>query len=65
VVVYTVGFDLGSDTGRPNVIDSALDVMEACATNKNTHFFQANSGADLKEAFRAIGRDITRLRIAR
>ncbi|HAL06524.1 MAG TPA: pilus assembly protein [Brevundimonas sp.] len=65
VVVYTVGFDLGSDTGKPNVIDSALDVMEACATNKNTHFFQANSGADLKEAFRAIGRDITRLRIAR
>lgn len=65
VVVYTVGFDLGSDTGRPNVIDSALDVMEACATNKNTHFFQANSGSDLKEAFRAIGRDITRLRIAR
>lgn len=65
VVVYTVGFDLGSDTGKPNVVDSALDVMRQCATSEQTHFFEANSGADLKEAFRAIGRDITRLRIAR
>jgi hypothetical protein len=65
VVVYTVGFDLGSDTGKPNVVDSALDVMRQCATSERTHFFEANSGADLKEAFRAIGRDITRLRIAR
>lgn len=65
VVVYTVGFDLGSDTGQPGVVDSALDVMRECATSEETHFFKANSGTDLKEAFRAIGRDITRLRIAR
>jgi len=64
VVVYTVGFNLSSNRGKSGV-DTAIEVMEACATNKNTHFFEANSGADLKEAFRAIGRDITRLRIAR
>jgi hypothetical protein len=65
VVVYTVGFDLGSATGREGVVDTALDVMRECATNEQTHFFKADDGADLKEAFRAIGRDITRLRIAR
>lgn len=65
VVVYTVGFNLNSsNTGGPG-IDTALEVLEACATNKSTHFFKANSGADLKEAFKAIGRDITRLRISK
>jgi hypothetical protein len=64
VVVYTVGFNLSTGRGKSG-IDTAVEVMEACATNKDTHFFMANSGTDLKEAFQAIGRDITRLRIAR
>ena len=64
VVVYTVGFGLGTNRGGAGV-DTAIEVMEACATSKDKHFFQANSGTDLKEAFKAIGRDITRLRIAR
>ncbi|GAA0775365.1 pilus assembly protein TadG-related protein [Brevundimonas olei] len=65
IVVYTVGFNLGNGTGKANVVDTALDVMRACATNEDTHFFKADSGTDLRDAFRAIGRDITRLRIAR
>ena len=65
IVVYTVGFNLGNATGRVGVVDTALDVMRACATNEDTHFFKADSGTDLRDAFRAIGRDITRLRIAR
>ncbi|MBN9479659.1 MAG: hypothetical protein J0I52_05425 [Bordetella sp.] len=64
VVVYTVGFNLSTSRGKTGV-DTAVEVMEACATNKDTHFFMANSGTDLKQAFQAIGRDITRLRIAR
>lgn len=64
VVVYTVGFDLGTNTGGPG-IDSAVEVMKNCATDENTHFFNATTGTDLRDAFRAIGRDITRLRIAR
>lgn len=64
VVVYTVGFNLSTNRGKSGV-DTAIEVMETCATNKDTHFFNANSGTDLKEAFKAIGRDITRLRIAR
>ncbi|AYG94250.1 pilus assembly protein [Brevundimonas naejangsanensis] len=64
IVVYTVGFGLGSNRGGSGV-DTAIEVMETCATNKDTHFFKADSGTDLREAFKAIGRDITRLRIAR
>ena len=65
VIVYTVGFNLGSSRGRLGIVDTAADVMEVCATSKDKHFFLANSGTDLKDAFQAIGRDITRLRIAR
>ncbi|MEN5113090.1 ubiquitin-activating E1 FCCH domain-containing protein [Brevundimonas diminuta] len=65
VVVYTVGFDLDKWRGPNDAVDTAIELMEACATNKDTHFFQPDNGTDLKEAFQAIGRDITRLRIAR
>lgn len=64
IVVYTVGFGLSTNRGKSGV-DTAIEVMETCATNKDTHFFMANSGTDLRDAFKAIGRDITRLRIAR
>lgn len=64
VIVYTVGFNLNTSTGGPGV-DTAIEVLRTCATNENTHFHNANSGTSLKEAFKAIGRDITRLRIAR
>ena len=66
VIVYTVGFNLGAEPSRGGAgIDSAIEVLETCATNQTTHFHNANSGAALKDAFKAIGRDITRLRIAR
>ena len=66
VVVYTVGFNLGSNPSEGGAgIDTAIEVLRNCATNENTHFHNANSGTDLKDAFKAIGRDITRLRIAR
>lgn len=65
VVVYTVGLALNKNRGPNNTVDTAIELMETCATNKDTHFFQPNTGTDLKDAFKAIGRDITRLRIAR
>jgi len=64
VVVYTVSFQISSDVGKTGV-DTAYEVLEQCATSPDKHFFKATSGTDLKEAFKAIGRDITRLRIAR
>ena len=43
---------------------SAGELMARCATNPD-RAFQASSSTDLSDAFRDIGRDITRLRISR
>ena len=64
VIVYTVGFELGSGRGKAGV-DTAIEVMESCATTIANHHKTATTTAELQDAFRAIGRDITRLRIAR
>lgn len=57
VLVYTVGFQV--PTNGP-----AADIMRNCATRAEMAYLPA-SGADLTEAFKAIGRDITRLRISK
>ena len=57
VLVYTVGFQItaGGD---------AANMLEACASTP-ANFYLPASGGDLSEAFAAIGRDITQLRISR
>ncbi|WP_370238117.1 ubiquitin-activating E1 FCCH domain-containing protein [Brevundimonas sp.] len=57
VIVYTVGFQVASGGGAERVIQN-------CASS-SAHVYLPASGADLSEAFKAIGRDITRLRISR
>ncbi|WP_292062320.1 TadE/TadG family type IV pilus assembly protein [Brevundimonas sp. UBA7664] len=57
VIVYTVGFQVVDD-------ERARAVVNGCATNPGNAYL-ADSGADLREAFSAIGRDITQLRISR
>ncbi|WP_374516825.1 ubiquitin-activating E1 FCCH domain-containing protein [Brevundimonas sp.] len=57
VVVYTVGFQLAEG-------GDAASLMQYCAS-KPANFFLPASGGDLSEAFAAIGRDITQLRISR
>lgn len=57
VIVYTVGFQVVDDA-------RARAVVNDCATNPGNAYL-ADSGADLREAFSAIGRDITQLRISR
>ncbi len=64
IVVYTVGFNLKT-APLNSVTDTAYEVMYRCATDPREHFFATTSGRDMKEAFKQIGRDITRLRIAR
>lgn len=56
VVVYTVGFQMNA-RGR------GAQMLANCATSGSA--FLPASGADLSDAFKAIGRDITRLRISR
>ncbi len=57
IVVYTVGFQIGS-TGN------ARALLQYCAST-SSGFYDAGSGTELSEAFNAIGRDITQLRISR
>ena len=57
VIVYTVGFQVVND-------QRARDLINGCATSAG-HVYMADSGASLRTAFAAIGRDISQLRISR
>lgn len=57
IVVYTVGFQISAGGG-------AEALLEYCASTTSS-FYNAGSGTELSEAFNAIGRDITQLRISR
>ena len=57
VILYTVGFQVSASS-------TAGKFLKDCATSPSNFFLPA-SGADLTESFKAIGRDITRLRISR
>lgn len=57
IVLYTVGFQVSASS-------TAGKFLKDCATTP-ANFFLPASGADLTESFKAIGRDITRLRISR
>jgi len=56
VIVYTVGFQM-------DVRGRGAQVLNGCSSSGSA--FLPASGADLTDAFKAIGRDITRLRISR
>ncbi|MBI4920667.1 MAG: pilus assembly protein TadG [Devosia nanyangense] len=56
-LLYTVGFDLGSNS-------AALTFLEDCATAPS-YFFQADTGADLEDAFQAIAETLSSLRISK
>ncbi|MES2033188.1 MAG: ubiquitin-activating E1 FCCH domain-containing protein [Pseudomonadota bacterium] len=57
VIVYTVGFDIGADL-------VAKDFIEKCATS-SANVYLPSTGATLKDAFAAIGRDIMKLRLSK
>ena len=57
VLVYTVGFQIASG-------GDAASMLQACASTP-ANFYLPASGGDLSEAFAAIGRDITQLRISK
>lgn len=57
IVLYTVGFNVGDDT-------NVTDLMQACAS-KPENVYLPSGGTALKDAFKAIGQDINRLRISK
>ncbi|MBX3479289.1 MAG: pilus assembly protein TadG [Caulobacter sp.] len=56
IIIYTVGFDISSNRDVTRLLSN-------CASGPD-HFYQPSSGSDLKEAFKAIGKDISNLRIS-
>lgn len=65
IIVYTVGFDIAGTTDTtPNTVDTATEVMQACATSAE-HVYLPENGTSLKAAFSAIGRSISQLRITK
>lgn len=56
IIVYTVGFDVGSDASAQNLVNN-------CATDAE-HVYQPSTGTALKDAFRSIAQDIMKLRIS-
>ena len=56
IIVFTVGFDLDTQ--------AAKDLLKQCATSE-TYAYLASNGAALKEAFRSIAINISRLRLSR
>lgn len=56
IIVYTVGFDVGSDASAQNLVNT-------CATSSE-HVYQPSTGTALKDAFRSIAQDIMKLRIS-
>lgn len=57
VIIYTVGFDVRAGS-------LAAELMSDCAADAE-HFYLPSSGEALKDAFAAIGRDITKLRLSK
>ncbi|MDP3803702.1 TadE/TadG family type IV pilus assembly protein [Brevundimonas sp.] len=57
VIVYTVGFQIAAG-------GDAADLLADCASSPE-HAYLPSSGSDLSQAFAAIGRDISRLRISK
>jgi hypothetical protein len=56
IVVYTVGFEIGSS-------GSAYDTMQQCATSAE-HFYNATNGEELRMSFRDIAMQVSTLRLA-
>ena len=54
--LYTVGFDLGSNT-------SALTFLQNCAS-ETSDFFRADTGTDLTNAFKSIAQNLNSLRLS-
>ncbi|HEX8661527.1 MAG TPA: ubiquitin-activating E1 FCCH domain-containing protein, partial [Brevundimonas sp.] len=57
ILVYTVGFQIAAGGDADNL-------LRACAST-SSNYYNAGSGTALSQAFAAIGRDITQLRISR
>lgn len=56
-LLYVVGFDLAGDA-------TTLNFLRGCATSVD-HFYQADTGASLSDAFKAIAQSLSELRVSK
>ncbi|MEO0499251.1 MAG: TadE/TadG family type IV pilus assembly protein [Pseudomonadota bacterium] len=61
IEVYTIAFDLNNSTQG----SKTRKMFRKCATNENTHFFDAATGSELSFAYRSIASDLTELHLSR
>ncbi|MEE4154019.1 MAG: TadE/TadG family type IV pilus assembly protein [Erythrobacter sp.] len=57
IQLYTIAFRLTNT--------SAKQLFQSCATDPNTHYFDASNGAELDEAFKTIAAELVNLRLTR
>ncbi|MEO0461902.1 MAG: TadE/TadG family type IV pilus assembly protein [Pseudomonadota bacterium] len=57
IQVYTIAFALNNNDIK--------DLFQKCATDKNTHFFDAGNGEQLKNAFTTIASELINLRLVK
>ena len=57
VIIYSVGFIMVGDD------PAAADTLKACA-GSTTNYFEAKDGNELRAAFQAIAKDISKLRLS-
>ena len=60
IEIYTIAFALNNDAEG----NATREMFRTCATDRNTHFFSAATGADLNNAFVTIAAELIRLRLA-
>jgi Flp pilus assembly protein TadG len=60
VEIYTIAFALGSTGDGPKT----KEMFKTCSSNPATHFFDAATGQQLKDAFRSIGNDLVDLHLS-
>lgn len=60
IEIYTIAFAL--DSGAQG--NATREMFRVCATDRNTHFFEAATGADLNNAFVTIAAELIRLRLS-
>ncbi|MEO1490006.1 MAG: hypothetical protein AAFR88_11320, partial [Pseudomonadota bacterium] len=61
IEIYTIAFAISNNARG----DRTREMFKTCATDRNTHFFSATTGADLNEAFVTIASELINLRLTR
>lgn len=60
IEIYTIAFALNNNAEG----NATREMFRTCATDRNTHFFSAATGADLNNAFVTIAAELIRLRLS-